>query len=84
MDKVDLIERKELLQNNEKINCKKNIQLVLRHNRTLPNISEVVRKNGHILQINTEFLNVFVNKPTITFKRNKNIQDLIGGYLIRN
>ena len=29
MEKVDLIERKELLQNNEKINSKKNLLLVL-------------------------------------------------------
>ena len=27
---------------------------------------------------------MFVIKPTIAFKRNKNIQDLIGGYLIRD
>ena len=84
MEKVDLIERKELLQNNEEINKKKNIPLVLTYNRTLPNISEIVRKNWHILQINPEFRNVFVNKPTIAFKRNKNIQDLIGGRLIKD
>ena len=81
MEKVGLIERKELLQNNEEINKKKNIPLALTYNRTLPNISEIVRKNWHILQINPEFRNVFVNKPTIAFKRNKNIQDLIGGHL---
>ena len=42
MEKVDLIERKELLQNNEKSNSKKNITLVLTYNRTLPNIPEIV------------------------------------------
>ena len=42
MENVDLIEGKELLQNNEKSNSKKNIPLVLTYNRTLPNISEVV------------------------------------------
>ena len=40
----------------------------------LPNISEVVKKNWHILQMNLEFRNAFVNKPTIAFKRNKNVQ----------
>ena len=45
MEKVDLIERKELLQNNEKINSKKNIPLELTYSRTLPKISELVRKN---------------------------------------
>ena len=42
MEKVDLIERKELLQNNEKSNSKKNITLVLTYNRALPNIPEIV------------------------------------------
>ena len=27
---------------------------------------------------------MFVNKPTIVFKRNKNIQDLIGSHLIKD
>ena len=57
---------------------------MLTYNRTLPNISEVVRKNWHILQINPEFCNAYVNKPTIAFQRNKNIQDLIGGHLIKD
>ena len=83
MGKVELIEPKVLLQNNEKRNSKKNIPLVLKYNRTLANITEVVRKNQHFLQINPEFRNVFVNKPTVTFKRNKNIQDLIGSHLIK-
>ena len=84
MDKVDLIEQKELLQNNEKINSKKNILLTLTYSRTFPNISEVVTKNWYILQINPKFRNVFVNKPTIVFKRNKYIQDLIGGHLLKD
>ena len=57
---------------------------MLTYNRTLPNISEVARKNWHILQINPEFRNAYVNKPTIVFQRNKNIQDLIGGHLIKD
>ena len=38
----------------------------------------------HILQTNPEFRDVFVNKPTVAFKRNKNIQDLICGHLIKD
>ena len=80
MEKVVLIERKELLQNNEKINSKKNIPT----QQNIPNISEIVRKNWYILQINPEFRNVFVNKPAIAFKRYKNIRDLIDGHLIKD
>ena len=76
---ADLIERKDVLQNNEKINSKKNIPPVLTYNRTLPNISDVVRKNCIFVP---EFRNVFVNKPIIAFKRNKNIQDLIGDHFL--
>ena len=60
MNKVDLIEQKELLLNNEKINSKKNLPLVLTYNRTLPDILEVVRKNWRILHIDFEFRNVFL------------------------
>ena len=71
MEKVDLIKRKELLQNNEKTNRGRNIPLVLTYNRTRPNIPDVVRKNLHIPQINPEFRNVFVNKSPMAFKRIK-------------
>ena len=77
MEKVDVTERKVLLQNNEKRNSKKNTLLVLRYNRTH---IKSRKKKWHILQINHKFRSVFVNKPTIAFKRNKNIQDLIGGH----
>ena len=48
------------------------------------NVVKINWINCHILQINPEFRNVFVNKPAIVFKRNRDIQDLIGGHLIKN
>ena len=83
MEKFGLTEGKYIFQNNEKSNSKKNIPILSTYNRTLPNMSEVVKKNWHILHINPELRNVFVDKPTISFKRNKNIQDLIGDHLIK-
>ena len=82
MEKVDLTEREVLLQYNEKQQQKHNTNINIQQNA--PNISEVVRNNWQILQINPEFCNVLVNKPTVAFKRNKNIQDLIGGHLIKD
>ena len=41
------------------------------------------RKKMLILQIIPEFRNVFVNKLTIAFKRNKNMQNLISDHLIK-
>ena len=37
-----------------------------------------------MLQINPEFCNAFDNKPTVVFKRNENIEQLIGGQLIKS
>ena len=36
-----------------------------------------------MLQINPEFCNAFDNKATVVFKRNENIEQLIGGQLIK-
>ena len=77
MEKVDSIERKELLKNNEKINNKIHTTSV-NIQEMLPNIPEVFRKNWYILQVNPEFRINFVNKPKIAFKRSKNIQEFIG------
>ena len=46
--------RKELFTCKEK-NNKNRIPLSTTYNRTLPNISKIVRRNWNILQINTEF-----------------------------
>ena len=75
IQKVDLTEQKKLWQNNEKIS---NIQ---------QNASRHVRSCKKKLAHSTNqsgILYVFVNKSTIAFKRNKNIQDLLGGHLIKN
>ena len=58
MEKTELIERRELLQINEKNNSKKNILLGVNiKQNTFKHI-----RNWHILQINSHFPNVFVNK----------------------
>lgn len=84
MERVYLIEQKELLLSNEKLNSNKNIALMLTYNRAFQNRSEIVIKIWYLRQINPEFCNVFVNKLTIKFKRNKNLQDLFGGHLIKD
>ena len=80
--KVDRIERKELF------TCKKNnntnrILLSITYNRTLPNISKIVNRNWNILQINTKFHGVFQATSMIAFKRSKNLQEIIGGYTVK-
>ena len=63
INKFDLSNEKNFCKIMKKITARKKIPLLLTYNRALPNISEVVRKNWHILVINPEFCNVFVTKP---------------------
>ena len=80
--KVDRIERKELFTCKEK-NNKGRIPLSITYNRTLPNISKIVNRNWHILQINTDFHGVFQATPMTAFKRSKNLQEIIGGHTVK-
>ena len=50
----------------------------LRINRSLPNISKVVRKHWKILFINKSFKEIFQNEPVTAFKHNKNLKEQKG------
>ena len=50
------------------------------YNNTLPNTRKIVINNWETLKINIEFHEAFQSKPTIEFKRNKNLHEIIGGY----
>ena len=45
---------------------------------------KTTRKNWNILQINENFKDIFKNEPITAFKRNKNIQEIIGTHWIEN
>ena len=80
--KIDRIERKELFKSKEK-NNKNRIPLSITYNRTLPNISKIVNRNCNIMQINTKFHRVFQATSMITFKRSKNLQEIIWGQTVK-
>ena len=67
---------------NSRKNCMektfKRISLVLKYNRSLPNISKVVRKHWNILSINNSFKEIFQNERVTAFKCNKNLKKIIG------
>ena len=79
MEKVDLIEQKELLQN-DSTKKQSQCQQIIEHFQQYQKLWE---KIGTFLQINAEFCNVSDNKPTKSLKRNKNMQERIGGHLIK-
>ena len=47
-------------------------------NKTLPNLVQIINKHWHLLQINSNLRTAFEQEPLITYRRNKNLGDLIG------
>ena len=45
---------------------------------------KIINKHWNILQINPELQGTFQNNPFVAFKRNKNLQEIIGGHTIKN
>ena len=48
------------------------------YNWFLTNTTKTIRKNWNILQVIENLKEIFKNEPIIAFKRNKNIQEVIG------
>ena len=71
MDKQKLLKEKTKKQSNR-------IPLVLTHNRTLPHVNRATTNNWNLLHINQEFKDLFQEAPIVTFRRNRNINGLLG------
>lgn len=78
-ERAMLIDRKTLLQTNEKPPTKGNLPLKITFNKTLPIIKHVIDKYWHILSINEKFKKGFDKKLLIPYERNKNLHRIIGG-----
>ena len=52
--------------------------LILKFNRTPPNIKGIIDKHWHLLQISPKLRNTFQEKPIIAYKRNRNLKEIIG------
>ena len=78
------VTKEVLLISKQKIVNKQRIPLVLKFNRTLPNIKKVIDEHWHLLQINPKLKNAFQGKPIITYKRNRNLKEIIGSNKILN
>ena len=76
VDKVKNIKREQLLSSNKRI-IQNHIPVVIDYNRHLPIISNIITKNWNILQISPTLQKVFDKKLMITYKRNKNLGELI-------
>ena len=45
---------------------------------------KIINKHWNVLQINPKLQETFQNNPFVAFKRNKNLQEIIGGHKIKN
>ena len=72
------IPRNELL-NKIKTSNTERLPLSDTYNRALIDLKTIIGKNWHILQIDPKLNNIFAEPPILTFKRNKNLKDIIGG-----
>ena len=77
-NRISEVTREALLTSNQKIANKPRIPLVLKFNRTLPNIKKVIDEHWHLLQISLRIKNAFQMKPIITYKRNRSLKEIIG------
>ena len=55
------------------------------YNKSLPNIKKTIDDNRHILSIKqTTISNHFPEKPRITYRRNKNLGNILGKHTLKN
>ena len=60
------------------------IALLLKYNRALPEIKEIVMKRWHLLHVNPNLAEIFQNPPILAFHQKKNFRDIIDTKIIEN
>ena len=78
LNRIDLITERDTRQKSDRI------PLLIKYNRFLPNITKTIGKNWNILQIKENFKEILKNEPVRAFKRNKNIQEIIGTHWVES
>ena len=84
INKASRIGREELLLESSCQRKHDRIPLVLPYNRTTPKISNIINKYWSLLKINQNLAKSFELKPILSFKRSKNLKNLIGGNTLVN
>ncbi|VDI48499.1 Hypothetical predicted protein, partial [Mytilus galloprovincialis] len=54
-----------------------NISFITQYHANAENLQTIIRKHWHLIQDNPQFKNLFDKKPTIAFKRNRNIGEIV-------
>ena len=83
IEKAHNIPRETLLTNNKTIKDSK-LPIIVTYNKNLPNIKKAIDDNWHILSINQTISDHFPEKPRITYRRNKNLGNILGRHTLKN
>jgi hypothetical protein len=73
---VDNLDRENLLQYNTKKQNNR-VPLVITYSKALPNIHEILQKKMNILYNSEKKKRIFDEPPTVSYKRDKNIKDIL-------
>ena len=79
IDKVENIDRKDLLSKKEK----DRVPCPITYNRKLSMMRKIINKHWNFLQINPGLEEIFQNNPFVAYKKNKNLQEITGGHTIK-
>ena len=77
IDRAACQDRNELLRYKDRT-LKAKIPCILTYNTQLPNVKESINKHWNILKINPWLETIFNEKPSMAFRRNRNVRDIIG------
>ena len=83
IEKAHNIPHETLLTNNKTIKDRK-LPIIVTYNKNLPNIKKAIDDNWHILSINQTISDHFPEKPRITYRRNKNLGNILGRHTLKN
>ena len=72
------IERDALLTPKSKEKDQKRIPFVIAYNKTLPSVKQIINKDWHLLQINSNLRTVFEQDLLTAYRGDKNLGDLTG------
>ena len=73
-NRISEVTREALLSSKQKIANKPRIPLVLKFNRTLPNIKKIINEHWHLLQINAKLKNAFQEKTNNSIQEKQKSQ----------
>ena len=84
IDKANKINREDTLKYKNKDKSTVTTPLILTYNKQHPDMRAIIDNNWNLLKIDENTSKAFVDKPTIAFRRNKNLRDIIGQTTIIN